>query len=215
MAAKILTEWPIIFSTPMVKKIMSGDKMMTRRVIQEIPTEAPVSWFLKDLVGEHRAEELLNPRWKGFGVFYLKAPDKPGLVRYPYGCAGPGIAGSTLWCRESFLHFKGAGKTMGTYKGAPMPNPAFKADYEGNIGLKWKPSIHMPRSICRTRLITTCVRFEHLQDITEDDAKLEGFASIAEFRTYWNHLNSVRGPKCFPWGSNPWTWVLIFKRKVA
>jgi hypothetical protein len=69
-------------------------------------------------------------------------------------------------------------------------------------------------------LDVTDVRFERLQDITNMDAKEEGFVDSAirkeyagtacdMFRKTWGELNAKRG---FPWESNPWVWVISFRR---
>jgi hypothetical protein len=98
----------------------------------------------------------------------------------------------------------------------------------------WRPSIHMPRWASRITLELTDVRVERLQEISWRDVVAEGVdgaldahgrrvakavaqtendrggASLYEmFRVLWNGLNAKRG---FGWDTNPWVWVLEFKR---
>ncbi|MBC7211082.1 MAG: hypothetical protein H5U33_12820 [Pseudomonas sp.] len=89
-----------------------------------------------------------------------------------------------------------------------------------------RPSIHMPRWACRLLLEVTDVRVERLQDITEEQAIAEGapmeLAEVgrvrlgatatyrAGFHRLWESVNGVGS-----WGSNPWVWVIEFKRVEA
>lgn len=100
---------------------------------------------------------------------------------------------------------------------------------------KWKPSIHMPRWASRITLELTGVRVERVQEIVGQDAIAEGVArrdgyylggphryvagktkvfSLAwqAYKDIWNHLNEKRG---YSWDSNPWVWVIEFKRVEA
>jgi hypothetical protein len=89
---------------------------------------------------------------------------------------------------------------------------------------KWKPSVlpsrYMPRWAARIPLINQGVRFEHVQDISEEDARAEGAPGIATHKPYarqyrdsyrelWNLINEKRG---FGWDANPWVWCITFKR---
>ncbi|MDD1010935.1 hypothetical protein M5G27_26025 [Pseudomonas shahriarae] len=101
----------------------------------------------------------------------------------------------------------------------------------------WKPSIHMPRWACRILLEITDVRVERLQDISEGQAVDEGLVweGVKDGQTYWNHADhryppgthqqfSVSGTDAVSafrnlwkstggdWDSNPWVWVVEFKR---
>jgi len=106
----------------------------------------------------------------------------------------------------------------------------------------WRPSIHMPRWASRITLEIVSVRVERLQDISEEGSKAEGVdwtkcpsfqtteSMIAQiqankmgmaaphirkidyiggFRLLWDSINFKRG---YPWSSNPWVWVIEFKR---
>lgn len=96
----------------------------------------------------------------------------------------------------------------------------------------WHPSIHMPRAASRISLEITAVRVERLNAISEEDAKSEGvtpagnllpehpgtyltptgdFATAeVAFQRLWESIYGEEG-----WQSNPWVWVIEFKRVEA
>lgn len=81
----------------------------------------------------------------------------------------------------------------------------FRADWEGEAPGRWFPSIHMPRWASRITLDITSVRVERLDDVTEAEAQLEGFDSLADFRALWASLYRDKG-------DNPWLWRVEFRR---
>lgn len=107
---------------------------------------------------------------------------------------------------------------------------AYRADHidqfgDGNVHpIKWKPSIHMPRWASRITLDVTSIRIERLQDTTEADAVAEGtvyylgsggkqaeeMSMLAQFAMMWD---SIYG-QTYPWNSNPYVWVLGFRRQM-
>lgn len=140
------------------------------------------------------------------------------LALCPYGQPG-----DRLWVRE----------TWGYNPDFPgMPSLAcFRADPEHKYdGIKWKPSIHMPRAACRLMLEITGVRVERLNDCSERDAVAEGlhvlpasgryvvnpgeqYAGLADsdprvvYAGLWDSINGAGA-----WEANPWVWVVEFRR---
>lgn len=83
----------------------------------------------------------------------------------------------------------------------------------------WTPSIHMPRWASRITLEITDVQVERLQAAGDDDFKAEGYPLERELTggstdafCWFRHLwDSVSKPDC-NFESNPWVWVIEFKR---
>jgi len=103
--------------------------------------------------------------------------------------------GSELWVREPFA-INGHGQV------------AYKADGTVLNGLKWKSPIFMFRKDSRiSHILTEDAREERLQDITKEEAKMEGCTngsplyalSLYDFRDLWNTLH----PKKDRWEDNP------------
>ena len=134
-------------------------------------------------------------------------PPEDWGVKCPYGKIG-----DVLWVRETFCKYKGDYLYKADFD--PLTRKEFERDN------KWKPSIFMPRSASRISLRITNIRVERLNDITEEDAKLEGVIYPANpvienygngyrtnFRLLWESINGKAS-----WGQNPWVWVIEFER---
>lgn len=212
-----MKERPILFSAPMVNAILDGRKTQTRRAIKNI-TQENVSLpdneivdCIKDLDG---APSRLD--W---------APDNWELCTY-------GTIGDRLWVRETHYRFgkwvkngfTASGKQAWTFK--PASNEVLFECPEAWRGLVrgekynhwWKrPSIFMPRFASRILLEITGTKVEKLNDISEDDAKAEGatpaenfgsaFTYTEGFLRIWERINGEDSLL-----SNPWLWVIKFKR---
>jgi hypothetical protein len=159
-------------------------------------------------------------------------PNVLSIHEYAYGCPY-GKIGDRLWVRETFAYVS----PDENRRPVEECNIEYRADTNDKrpggwdndpddpAALVWKPSIFMPRAASRITLEVTGVRVERLQDISEEDAIAEG-APVEDFygewlvpdpmpqkpsqwyRDLWDKINAK---KC-PWSSNPWVWVISFKR---
>lgn len=116
-----------------------------------------------------------------------------------------GQVGDRLWVRETWARLM-----ADVIQGPKFDHILYRADLRDNNGRQvavpprgWRPSIHMPRWLSRITLEVTGVRLQHLQDITEDDAIAEGFASRQAFLDGWA---AVYG------NANPLVWAAEFKK---
>ena len=192
-----MKEKPILFSAPMVRAILDGRKTMTRRVVKPQPYDDDfrVGLYHPTLEDRHG----IYPGPETFGVsnseWSIKCPYQPGMK---------------LWVRETF--------NPGNYY------PIYKADMPVlGGGIKWKPSIFMPRAASRIDLLIKSVRVERLQDITEEDAINEGInlrydkdedglviydkRNVEAFKELWESINGKGS-----WEKNPFVWVIEFKK---
>jgi hypothetical protein len=192
-----MKERPILFSAPMVRAILDGRKTQTRRVCKVQPVVRP------DLSPSGLLAWLVDA-----GTYMFGDKPMPEFVnRCPYGRPG-----DHLWVREAFVFCLDD-------KFGPIPDSVIYRADEGNADWShgWKPSIHMPRCASRILLEITSVRVERLNDISEADARAEGYAEIpgsanqmapaAWFEGLWESIN---GPGS--WNDNPWVWVVEFRR---
>lgn len=151
-----MRELPILCNTEVVKAILKDQKTVTRRQNSLAPVNLdPDLYFLKGLV----SGAIRNT----FAHFVFKEnPDK--IVEHilcPFGKIG-----DLLYVREAFAEdgFEG--------------NYVFKSDF-GDL-YKWRPAIHMPKEAARIWLKVSNISVERLQDITTEDAILEGIETFGD-----------------------------------
>jgi hypothetical protein len=199
---------PILFSGAMVRALLDGSKTQTRRALKVRCQE----------IGERDD----GSRWP-----WSENPNTAGDHWHacPYGQPG-----DRLWVRETFLDTLGTGVEHRDESGL-RHRYAFAADCapgsygdqaRKDYGLKWKPSIHMPRAASRILLEIVSVRVERLQDISEGDAWAEGVdkaealsmpcadGATAAYSALWQRINGAGS-----WEANPWVWVVEFKRVMT
>lgn len=191
-----MRELPIIFSGPMVRAILDGKKTMTRRVIKDLnPAWKPN--IAMEGVWQQRHED---------GLIYLAIKEQTdvdsSIIRY---IPAKYQIGDILWVKETWAKIAFPYEYI-KYK-ADEPHPS------GEWG-KWESPRFMTKSASRIRLEVTNIKVERLQEITESDAILEGFTSyptesaIGGFFAIWEKLHG----KDYPWDSNPFCWVISFRR---
>lgn len=200
-------ERPILFSAPMVIAILDGSKTQTRRTVKPA----------KD---------------KAFGceLSPCEIAGEEDWINYcPYGTPG-----NRLWVREAWA--------------APvLVDDDFPAEIDSWVmdGLGWRlwyhadnscvelkaPTIEgcergryrharfMPRWASRITLEITAVRVERLQDISEGDARAEGYpgtevdgkhipwSPFGWYMAVWDTINGEGSHNI-----NPWVWVIEFRR---
>jgi hypothetical protein len=196
-----MKERPILFSGPMVRAILAGTKTQTRRVVKP-----RFLWPIRTRTGltadEHQA-------------------DIEAIVSFcPYG-----VPGDRLWVRETFCVFpEDAPDGMGQnvyYRADPHNLSDTALQTMQRNGVKWRPSIFMPRSASRILLEITDVRVERLQAISGPDCWAEGieaagwdcerYGSVVEcYRDLWEKINGAGS-----WDANPWVWVVLFRRLLS
>lgn len=215
---------PILFCTDMVQAILDGRKTMTRRIAKRIPEET------------HRVEQISDNEFEAYWGGYV--PDLKGFVDGSTIIKSPYQPGDILWVRETW--YKNYPHEYGRYwyraDGEEIDMPTIyggTAIYGKADGLKWRPSIFMPRDAARIFLKVKGVRVERVQEITEDDAIAEGVGDLffeeigysnnpkydllmewktlerEQFELLWDSINAKRG---YGWDINPWVWVYEFER---
>jgi hypothetical protein len=191
-------ERPILFGSQMVRKILAGEKKVTRRVMK--PQPAP-EFLARGVVG-------IVPQWPyQDGVRWFMADGMSELVPCPYGKPG-----DRLWVREAWAW---PGEEEVLYRADPQAE-ALAHKWRTDLSypqIHWRPSIHMRRRHSRITLEITGVRAERLQQISDKEARAEGMESCTpadQFRVLWDSLNGER--EGCSWASDPFVWALSFRR---
>ena len=195
---------PILFNTDMVRAILDGRKTVTRRVIK----------FPEGMTGR------LSESGATDHIFY------PGGIKRPLYRTG-----DILYVRETWNEYLNNENIEYCYL-ADIQNITY-VDMDDEP-IKWKPSIHMPKSAARIFLKVTDVRVERLQDITVEQAIKEGFEGIpcgcsttgctdcydfgwreppqVGFMYTWDSTIKKQDLDEYGWNANPWVWVYEFER---
>nr|DAG24093.1 MAG TPA: hypothetical protein [Caudoviricetes sp.] len=171
---------------------------------------------------------LVKPEPQG----YFEVSEEPLYIYDTDGNQGkitpPYQPSDILYVRESYSEL-----TFGYVYKADGEN----IDHLGNV-IKWHPSIHMPKEAARIWLKVTDVRVERLQEITEEQACMEGtdpwdeacyenngwhptFSDpdsggdpnmIDGFHKLWNSTIKKSDLDRYGWDANPWVWAIEYER---
>lgn len=231
-------ERPILFSAPMVRALLADTKTQTRRVVKlrgaEVIEERPRN--------DPDDNVLSTESWPW-------SPQHDGWVSCPYGSPG-----GRLWVKETFAFLQPTddaatasehrvrvvqrpedGERVALWYRADGEMPLVEQLWADDDGIRWRPSIYMPRWASRIALEVTAVRVERLQAITATDAIAEGIergpepsagmkvsagwkdysrpnlesvgGPVSSYRSLWESINGDGS-----WEANPWVWVVSFKR---
>jgi hypothetical protein len=203
-----MREFPILFSTPMVRAILDGRKTVTRRVLKPQPPSAPA------MGGAGRTASANRQEWV-----------------CPYGAVG-----DRLWVKETYWAFgkwtqrfdEAKGRDVWSfedhtaqleyrYDADELNLPARKR--EPNLVGWWKrPALFMPKKASRILLERTGTNVDRVQGLSTRDILAEGVqgdpnrpAGPGELRTAWRDLwSAINGVDS--WEANPWVWVVEFRR---
>ena len=202
---------PILFNTEMVRAVLDGRKICTRRLVKFLPGE--------------------NPQWTGYirdGLMLYNGKNEPCIRKVPYQ------PGDILYVRETWGYPIALNSDKQyVFRADEVAESGFKND--SHI---WHPSIHMPKEAARIWLKVTGVRAERLQEITEEQASAEGtnpwdeacyenngwhptFSDpdsggepniIDGFHKLWDSTIKKNDLGSYGWDANPWVWVIEFER---
>ena len=205
---------PILFNTDMVRAILDGRKTVTRR----LPSKR------------------IENKWDDY-CDYVSAVATTGCTSFTekqfYEQYPPYQPGDILYVRETWCknYYHDYGKYFYRADGEEIDMPLITGGtikYGKADGLRWRPSIHMPKEAARIWLKVTDVRVERLQDISDEQAKAEGAnwkngknvgfeekmrrTAVERFAEIWDSAIKKSDLGLYGWDANPWVWVIAFER---
>lgn len=216
-------ERPILFNAAMVRAVLDGTKILTRREVRDTGLYAIDAGIHGDAVAAR------------------------GLANLATQCPH-GQPGDRLWVREAWRSAADLDKYSGSQiadlcldAGYSVPWAPIQYEADGvrrdwqHTGIthedgppqpgRYRHARFMPRWASRLILEVTGVRVERLQDISEEDAHREGvdnklcaeaigkspldmgMATQCGFAYLWDLINGDGA-----WDANPWVWVIEFRR---
>lgn len=232
---------PMIFNADMVKAVLDGRKMVTRRPVKPKPSRLGYDWWPSNKFGSMiRVSdfESINSDHKRDGTMDIASD----------ACPIANI-GDLIWVRETWgvvsnLFDEDGNIVEWTPDRPTLPVKELKYgkgyyttghviyradsemrwcnDFEEEISA-WHPSIHMPKAASRITLKVTDVRIERVQEITEEQAVLEGMPTDEEFQRMaiesglsWYQKPTVWFKELWNsiyknWSDNPYVWVIEFE----
>lgn len=193
----------ILFSIEMVRAILEGRKTVTRRVIK------PVALGMTYEDGSPARKSLYTPG----DILYVRET-------WNYGYCD--TTDFEFRYNETFFEELKPGSYKDSYL---MPRYFYRTDdLDGIVGIKWRPSIFMPRDAARIFLRVTDVRVERLQDITHSGIEKEGIVTkehpgspdrvnpFFTFKSLWDSTIKHKDAALYGWDANPYVWVIEFEK---
>ncbi|WKL60475.1 hypothetical protein QZN18_21090 [Klebsiella variicola] len=227
-----MKERGMIFNADMVRAILDGRKTQTRRIVKG--TDGAMKFCKEwDINGKEVFVVLGEKDHTGMNPVL-------GAISCPFGAVGDRIWVRETWatlgnedgccidwegnlCKgdersAARIYRASCEQRPGDYGLWSIPDDAYWKPHtkEHKFEGAWRPSIHMPRWASRILLEITNVRVERLKSISDGDAVREGCSTadmksgdcVADvFARLWA---SIYGSDS--WKTNPWVWVIEFKR---
>lgn len=235
---------PILFNTEMVRAILDGRKSCTRRIIKPQPqgyfevSEEPL--YIYDTDGK---QGKITPTYQPGDILYVRETWRVGawdifnqMIAFDYK---DGTCGELTYIHDRELFDRLVNQSRNDARQAKCEyNGADFVWEKGKSPCRWHPSIHMPKEAARIWLKVTDVRVERLQDITEEQACMEGtdpwdeacyenngwhptFSDpdsggdpnmIDGFHKLWNSTIKKSDLDRYGWDANPWVWAIEYER---
>lgn len=202
-----------IFNAQEVQALLNGSKVMFREVIKPQPNSN------------------INPVKLDYLQRTWQWATKESRRECPYQ------VGQKIFCKEKFFNWKDAFRKaeealssfpLGPctiYKNQHYRDMIYNADNQDKENnYKWKPAQHMKQEYSRLTLLIKEIRVERLGEISEEDAKKEGFKNTfvgfqhpvynpgrtanQDFEIFWNATHKKPEHK---FEASPWVWVVEFE----
>ena len=235
-------ERPIIFGTWAIPKIQDGSKTQTRRTkglkkINEHPDDWIPRWDLSDYIstcftnkttleglqikcpyGQVGDRLYVKETWRIVGWW----EGQPYYLEYKDGTRMDEPGDSSEYDEEKYITYAQQCDDDCIKAGIKAQEDGTFIFFESEpVPTRWRPSIFMPRWASRIDLEITDIRVERLQNISREDVATEGcpwqrgdgpWDDVKQAKEWFANLwDSINGKK-YPWDSNPWVWVISFRR---
>jgi hypothetical protein len=235
-----MKEQPILMNSAMVRALLDGSKTQTRRVMKPQPEPSPhrpgdYQWPCDAFQSMVSVADTRAPGAHGMaGDACPHGGHGDGLrVRETFFAYGRWVTRYSEKKRRDEWHFIDMTAECHRAYQYDVESPDVPlAARRGSALPGWykRPSIFMPRAASRILLEIVSVRVERLQDISDADIVAEGIdmealaesqerydaiakdgnaSGRATLRTTWRDLWESTGGE---WETNPWCWVISFKR---
>jgi hypothetical protein len=231
---------PILFNTEMVRAILNGRKSCTRRINKDANDYVVPDMDFYD--SDKRTYAVHNYADKEhtdkLSISERTCPICPGDILYV----------RETWTEECGKYYYRADYDSDYLDPCETLSGGYPASCRNHLGcdgcmatstrIHWHPSIHMPKEAARIWLKVTDVKVERLQDITEEQACMEGTDPWDEvcyenngwhptfsdpdsggdpnmvdgFHKLWNSTIKKSDLDRYGWDANPWVWVIEFER---